>query len=276
MLSIAQALIQAQNAGLTRLEAQLLVLHAAQQPSSARAWLLTHDSDELSTQTWQTLLLRRIAGEPLAYITGWRGFYGLELQVDPRVLDPRPDTETLVDWALALALPPTAHVLDMGTGSGAIALALATQRPSWQILATDVSAHALEVARANAQRLQLGVQFQRGAWFAALGNDTTEFDLIASNPPYIADNDVHLSALRHEPIQALTSGTDGLDALRILIAGAPKHLRPGGWLLLEHGHDQSQTVRELLQAQGFTDIQSRTDLAGIERCSGGKALQHAR
>lgn len=270
-MTLDEALAQARPLGVDRLDAQLLLLHALGRSSGERAWLLAHGSDTLddtSAHRYTALLRRRSQGEPLAYLVGQREFHGLRLQVDARVLDPRPDTETLVDWALELPLPATARVLDLGTGSGAIALALASRRPLWQLSAADRSADALAVARANAQRLNLPVRFRAGDWFGALDAADGPFDLIASNPPYIAEGDPHLGALRHEPRQALVSGADGLDDLRRIVADAPKWLAPGGWLLLEHGYDQAVAVRDLLARHGLHAAQSRKDLAGIERCSG--------
>jgi release factor glutamine methyltransferase len=234
-----------------------------------RAWLLAHDDEVLSgvvRQVWRHALARRVGGEPLPYITGWAAFYGLDLQVDARVLCPRADTETLVDWALEL-LPVAACAIDLGTGSGAIALALKHQRPDVHMHARDISADALAMAQANAQRLGLDIAFSQGAWLEGL---TETFDAIISNPPYIADADPHLAALTHEPLQALTSGADGMNDLRAIITQAPACLKPGGWLLLEHGYDQAAAVRQLLQVNGFVDVQSRQDLAGIDRCSGGR------
>lgn len=270
--NIGQALTALQSQGLERLDAQLLLLHVLGIAPTQRGWLLAHDTDPLPpncTTTLQALALRRAAGEPLAYLTGSKAFYGLELQVTPDVLVPRPDTETLVDWALEV-LQVNAAVLDMGTGSGAIALALKAQRPDLRVWATDLSGAALRVARANAQRLGLDVQFAQGPWTAALPSHAPLFDAIVSNPPYIADQDPHLPALRFEPTQALTSGADGLDDLRQIIVNAPAHLRPGGWLLLEHGYDQAAAVQALLQQQGFTGVPSRCDLAGVARCTAGQ------
>lgn len=280
--TLAQALAQAAASGLPRLEAHMLLLHALGRPAHERAWLLAHDSDALPAEQarrFASLCQRRAAGEPVAYLTGRKAFYGLELQVDARVLDPRDDTETLVDWALSL-LPAQApsrplRALDLGTGSGAIALALASQRPQADIWASDASADALAVAAANAQRLALRLNLRQGDWLRAVA-DAPAFDLIVSNPPYIAEGDAHLPALAHEPRLALTSGADGLDAIRAIIhaiaraAPARSHLRPGGWLLLEHGHNQAPAVRALLTAAGFARVQSRRDLAGIGRCSGGQ------
>jgi len=267
--TVGQALQSAAAQGHARLEAQLLLLHALGRTAQERAWLVAHDNETLSStaqQIWHEALARRLAGEPLPYITGWAAFYGLELQVDARVLCPRADTETLVDWALEL-FPPAARVIDLGTGSGAIALALKQQRPDVYVQARDLSADALVVAKANAQRLSLDIAFSKGAWLEGL---TEAFDVIVSNPPYIADADPHLAALTHEPLQALSSGIDGLDDLRAVIAQAPACQKPGGWLLLEHGYDQAEAVRQLLQVKGFVEVQSRKDLVGIERCSGGR------
>lgn len=274
----AQALIAAQTLGLERLDAQWLLLHALGKPTDARAWLLAHDTDELSDDValrFRQLCLRRANGEPLAYIVGSQGFFGLALQVDARVLVPRPDTETLVQWALdvlpaqSLSAPP--GILDLGTGSGAIALALAHTLQAAgreaRILAVDASPGALDVARENAQQLGLTVDFLHSNWLQAV---TASFELIVSNPPYIAQADPHLPALAHEPVGALTAGADGLDDIRQIIAQAGAHLHAGGWLLLEHGYDQAERVRELLRQQGFSQVQSRQDLAGIERCSGGQ------
>ena len=272
------ALTAAQIQGVDRLDAQLLLLHVLVRPDHDRAWLLTHDDDPLppdQATAFERLVQRRAAGEPLAYLVGHKEFFGLELAVDPRVLVPRPDTETLVDWALerlpAPGAPALPKVLDLGTGSGAIALALAqtlqTRAQPASILAVDASPGALAAAQANATQLALDVSFLASDWF---GQVNGQFDLIVSNPPYIAEADPHLAQLTHEPLQALTSGVDGLDDLRRIIAQAPVHLQAGGWLLLEHGYDQSEAVRALLTQQGFVDVQSRRDLSGIERCSGGR------
>jgi release factor glutamine methyltransferase len=272
MTTLAAALRQLQAQGLPRLEAQMLLLHALGQPPHARAWLLAHDADALppaAAQRLPALAARRLAGEPVAYLTGEKHFHGLRLQVDARVLDPRDDTETLVDWALALLPDATpCRVLDLGTGSGAIALALAHRRPQAEVTAVDASADALAVARANAARLGLAVDWRHGDWWAPLAGQ--RFELVASNPPYIAEGDPHLPALAHEPRAALVSGADGLADVRRIIAGAPAHLAPGAWLLLEHGWDQAAAVRALLSAAGLAQVQSRRDLAGVERCTGGR------
>ena len=277
-MTVAGCLRQGQASGLERVDAQILLLHSLQRPLHDRAWLLTHDVETLTpvqTATWQDALQRRLGGEPVAYITGRKDFFGLTLAVDARVLDPRPDTETLVEWALA-CLPESApetrspRILDLGTGSGAVALALQHARPDAKVWAVDASEDALAVARANAARLHLGVQFMASDWLCAVDVQRTgRFDLIVSNPPYVAENDPHLAALTHEPLSALTSGADGLEDIRRIIAQAPAYLAPGGWLLLEHGWDQAAAVQSLLQAAGFAQVQSRQDLAGIQRCTGG-------
>ncbi|WP_312306004.1 peptide chain release factor N(5)-glutamine methyltransferase [Pulveribacter sp.] len=266
--TIAGTLAQAQAGGLARIDAQMLLLHLLQRPLHDRAWLLTHDGDVLAEDAlarYEMLCARRAAGEPVAYLTGRKEFYGLGLQVDARVLDPRPDTETLVDWALELAAP-RARMVDLGTGSGAIALALQSRRPGAQVLAVDASADALAVAQANARRLGLPVQFVQGSWLQGIAGP---FEVIVSNPPYIPAADPHLAALAHEPLSALASGADGLDDLRAIINQAPARLTAGGWLLLEHGWDQAGAVQALLRTAGFDQVQSRHDLAGIARCSGG-------
>ena len=269
--TLAQALAQAHTLGLARIDAQLLLLHAVSRPDAGRAWLLAHDTDamdEAMHTQFIALCQRRLAGEPVAYLTGRKEFYGLPLQVDARVLDPRPDTETLVEWALEVIAPlASPRVVDLGTGSGAIALALQSQRADAQVLAVDASADALAVAQANAQRLGLPVQFQQANWLAGVQGP---FDAIVSNPPYIPSADPHLAALTHEPLQALASGSDGLDDIRTIVIQAPARLAPGGWLLLEHGYDQAEAVQALLVAHGFVQVQSRNDLAGIARCTGGQ------
>jgi len=258
--------------GLERLDAQLLLLHALGKPDSDRAWLLAHDSDTLRDEVleqFQAACQRRTGAEPLAYIVGHQEFFGLRLQVDARVLVPRADTETLVNWALGqlAGLPAAACVLDLGTGSGAIALALKKNRHELDLTAVDASAEALAVARANAAQHALPITFIEGNWFE---NVSGHFHLIASNPPYVADADSHLPALTHEPLQALVAGPDGLEDLRRIIDQAPAHLHPQGWLLLEHGYDQAEAVRALLMQRGFAEVQSRADLADIARCSGGR------
>lgn len=257
--------------GLDRLDAQLLLLHVLGRTSGERAWLLAHDTDTLAPEAaarFEGFCLRRRAGEPLAYLTGHKEFFGLDLLVDARVLVPRPDTETLVAWGIDIIDGLTApSVLDLGTGSGAVALAIQHARPDACVEAVDLSADALAVAQANARRLALPVWCRLADWFEGT---VGRRDLILANPPYIAEGDAHLRALRHEPTRALTAGAHGMDDLRRIVADAGAHLAPGGWLLLEHGHDQAQQVRRLLLDAGFTEVGSRRDLAGIERCSGGQ------
>ena len=270
MLTLSQAMQKAQTAGLERLDTQMLLLHVLGRSVHDRAWLLAHDTEVLSEPSlsaFNDCVQRRLNGEPLAYISGHKEFFGLDLQVDVRVLVPRPDTETLVEWALAvLADTPAASVLDLGTGSGAIALALKASRPDLSVNAIDFSEEALTVARSNAARLHLAIDFQHGDWLTSVNH---RYRLIVSNPPYVAAQDPHLADLTHEPLQALSAGIDGLDDLRHIIRQAPAHLKDGGWLLLEHGHDQAVAVRLLLQEAGLGCVQSRRDLSGIERCSGG-------
>lgn len=268
-MSVADALRAARAAGVDRLDAQTLLAAVLARP---RAWLLAHDDARLDAADgtrFQHLLTRLAGGEPLAYLLGAQEFFGLPLTVSPDVLVPRADTETLVEWALAL-LPPDrpATVLDLGTGSGAVALALAHKRPQARLTAVDASAAALAVARTNGARLGLAVEWLHSDWYTAL--DGRSFELIVGNPPYIAEGDPHLPALRYEPQQALTSGADGLGAIRHIAAGGEAHLAPGGWLLLEHGHQQADAVGALLAATGMLDIQSRRDLAGHRRCTGGR------
>jgi len=248
---------------------RILVCHAL---GISRTALITQSDRVLSAEEAarvSALLQRRHDGEPVAYIVGQREFFGLDFETTPAVLIPRPDTELLVELAL-VRLPPRGRVLDMGTGSGAIAVAIAHSRPDASVTALDVSQDALAVASRNAQRNQAKVRFLHSDWYAAVEGE--QFDLIVSNPPYIADGDRHLSEgdLRFEPSGALTDFADGLSALRTIISGAPSKLAPGSWLLMEHGYDQSAAVRGLLLSSGYTDVQSWQDLAGIERVSGGR------
>lgn len=281
MTTLSQCLAAARSAGLDRLDADLLLLHtlgtAAEQLHQRRSWLLAHDDDLMPTQAqaqFDRLVQRRRGGEPLAYILGHKEFFGLDLLVDPRVLVPRPDTEVLVEWALACidaassrASDAPLRLLDLGTGSGAIALAIQHARPLARVDAVDASSDALVLARANASRLGLDLQCLQGSWFDPVAD---RYDVIVSNPPYIRDADPHLPGLAHEPAMALTSGPDGLRDIRLIVAHAGRHLTPGGWLLLEHGFDQGAQVRELLQSAGFDQVASRQDLAGHWRCSGGQ------
>jgi release factor glutamine methyltransferase len=269
---MARALAGACSAGIDKLDAQLLLLHALDKSAAERAWLVAHDLDALpaiAAARFTALCARRAQGEPLAYLLGQQEFFGLTLAVDARVLIPRPDTETLVNWALTLlpAAPSSAKVLDLGTGSGAVALALKHARPHSAVLAIDASEQALCVARANALSLGLEVTMTSSCWLESVSG---VFDLIVSNPPYVREGDPHLAVLGHEPLQALTAGADGLDDLRQIIAQAPAHLADGGWLLLEHGYDQADAVSLLLREGGFEAVSSRPDLAGILRCTGGR------
>jgi release factor glutamine methyltransferase len=253
---------------LAALETRILISHALQ---LSRVQLITQSGRALTTDEAQrltTLFQRRRNGEPIAYIIGEREFYGLSFQVTPDVLIPRPETELLVELALEY-LPENGRVLDMGTGSGAIAVAIAYARPDVTVAALDVSDAALEIARRNAAHHQVHIEFLQSDWYGALA--AQRFDVIATNPPYITSGDIHLSQgdLRFEPVGALTDHADGLSALRTIIAGASRHLAPEGWLLMEHGYDQAQGVRALLEAEKFSQVQSWKDLAGIERVSGG-------
>ncbi len=249
------------------LEARILLAHALQ---LSRVQLITQSERALTGEeatSLSALFQRRISGEPIAYLVGEREFFGLPLHTTPDVLIPRPETELLVELALD-RLPPNGRVLDMGTGSGAIAIAIAHMRPDACVTALDVSKAALDVARRNAARHGAQVEFLCSNWFNALTLE--QFDIIVANPPYIVEADPHLSQgdLRFEPIDALTDHADGLSALRCIIDGAPNHLAPSGWLLMEHGYNQAPAVQELLVKQGFHEAQSWKDLAGIERISG--------
>ncbi len=251
------------------LENRILLCHAL---GLTRVGLITQSERALNdTEAAQlnALVARRQHGEPIAYIVGQREFFGLPFRVTDAVLIPRPDTELLVELALE-RLPPQGRVLDMGTGSGAIAVSLAHTRKDATVTALDVSSAALDVARSNAQANRAAVRFLESDWYKAVEGET--FDLLVSNPPYVAAGDVHLEQgdLRFEPIGALTDHADGLSALRTIITGAHGHLVAGGWLLMEHGYDQAAQVRALLAADGYTEVQSWLDLAGIERVSGGK------
>ena len=274
--SIADALRWATTAGIDRLDGQLLLLYAVGRPNHDRSWLVAHDDQRLQASevgAFEALVTRRLAGEPLAYIVGVKEFFGLSFGVSNAVLIPRPDTETLVQWALqtinALETDTsTPHILDLGTGSGAIALAIKSQAPQCLVTAVDASPTALAQAALNGQRLGLDVNWRQSDWFASV--DHRSFDVIVSNPPYIPANDPHLRDLRHEPLSALTSGADGLDDLRHIVARSGPYLREGGWLLLEHGYDQADRVAGLLKAAGFTAIGHQADLGGVTRCTGGR------
>jgi release factor glutamine methyltransferase len=270
-MTVAQALQHARQLGLDRLDASLLLAHHLQRP---REWLIAHPEDSIGSATLRAFecdCRRRADAVPLAYLTGRREFMGHELQVTPDVLVPRSETETLAAWAIerthALQRPlGRVRVVDLGTGSGALALAIGAACPQAEVTAVDVSPEALEVARGNAQRLGLDVRLVHGDWWRAVG--PMQFDLAVSNPPYVAEGDGHLEQLRHEPRQALVAGADGLHALRSIITGAVQHLR--GWLLVEHGWNQAPAVQRLMQEAGLSAIETRADLAGHPRCTGGR------
>jgi release factor glutamine methyltransferase len=247
------------------LDAEVLLAHVLSVP---RARLRSHAEEGVGWRAacrYVELITRRAAGEPLAYLTGTRDFWSLRLTVNPAVLVPRPETELLVERALQLRAASEGRVADLGTGSGAVALALASERPHWRLTATDVSAEALAVARANAEQLGLSVEFRQGSWFEPLAG--RRFDLVVSNPPYVAADDPAMTSggLVHEPRLALTPGTDALACLRAIVQAAPQHLAQGGWLLLEHGAQQGEPLRAELVLAGFGYVRSHRDLAGHER-----------
>lgn len=257
---------------LPRLEAQMLWAYVL---GVGRSWLIAHDTDPLgndAVQAYQALQARRLAGEPMAYILGVREFFGRDFHVTPDVLIPRPETELLVEVALnALQGRQAPAVMDLGTGSGAIAISIALERPDARVAASDFSAAALRVAQMNARRMGASLQFFCGNWYDSLLG-LPKLDLIVSNPPYIHADDPHLHQgdLRHEPVCALTDGADGLSDLATIIGGAVQHLAPGGLVCIEHGWDQADAVRELLQGHSFIDIASHRDLAGIQRVACGR------
>ena len=264
------ALLAAARTRVERPDAELLLAHVL---GKSRSWLFAHGDDLIdpgAAGRFEQQLLRCEQGEPVAYITGRRGFWTFELAVTPDTLVPRPETELLVELALQrLPADRPLRIADLGTGSGAIALALAHERPLAQVVATDASVAALVVARGNALDLRLAnVEFRHGDWYAPLAGE--RFDLLASNPPYIAAGDPHLHDLRFEPDGALTSGVDGLDAIRVIVRDAPLHLVPGGWLLLEHGFDQGAAVRALLQAADMVEVATEGDLEGRDRVTLGR------
>ncbi len=266
------ALLRQARARIDAADAMLLLAHVLQRP---RAWLHAHGDEVIEAALvtrFQALLARREAGEPVAYLIGRRGFWRFELAVTPATLIPRPETEWLVELALArLPVGRALSIADLGTGSGAIALALALERPQARVVASDASDAALAVARANAAQLGIAnIQFRSGDWLLPLAGES--FDLIASNPPYIAAGDPHLAEgdLRFEPDAALASGVDGLDAIRAIVRDAPAHLDPGGWLLLEHGWEQGGAVRALLQEVDFIEIETMRDLEQRDRVTLGR------
>lgn len=273
MPSLAALLDQAElpDSPTARLDAELLLAAALGKPRSyLRTWP-EHEPGAEQQAAFAAMLERRRAGEPVAYILGHQGFWSLDLEVAPHTLIPRPDTELLVETALQLAPATPLRVLDLGTGTGAIALALASERGGWQVTGVDRIAEAVELAERNRQRLGLtNAVFRQSSWFAGLAGE--RFGLILSNPPYIAASDRHLGEgdVRFEPLSALVAGADGLDDIRQIVAQAPQHLEAGGWLLLEHGYDQAAAVRGLLAAAGFTRVDSRRDLGGHERISLGQ------
>lgn len=254
-----------------RLDAELLLAHVL---GKSRSYLHTWPERELETEQLERYLaaiVRRQAGEPVAYILGQQGFWSLELEVASHTLIPRPDTELLVETVLALLPATPAALLDLGTGTGAIALALASERPAWRLTGVDRVAEAVALAERNRARLSLNnAKFIESHWFSALAGQ--RYQLIVSNPPYIAADDRHLAEgdVRFEPSSALVAGADGLDDIRLIIQQAPNYLEAGGWLLLEHGFDQAAAVRELLSARGFSAVESRRDLGGHERISLGR------
>lgn len=253
-----------------RRDAEVLLCHCLDKP---RSWLYAWPESAVEGEPLRRFLAlreRRRAGEPVAWLTGLREFWSLPLEVGPGTLIPRPDTETLVAWALALVLPADARVLDLGTGTGAIALALASERPAWQVEGVDLEPEAVALARRNADRCnQPGTRFYCSDWFAAAQGS---FDLVVSNPPYIAADDPHLleGDVSFEPRTALVAGDDGLSALNAIICKAPGCLREGGWLLLEHGFEQGPGVRQALAVAGFAQVATRRDLGGNERITGGR------
>jgi release factor glutamine methyltransferase len=269
--TIASLIAQAKAVGLPVLEARLLLEHVTGLGRTRQMADADMAIDAAAAETMRTLVQRRTAGEPIAYLTGTREFFSLTLEVSPAVLIPRPETELLVELALErIALDQPGSALDLGTGSGAIPIALKKHRPQLTMYAVDISDASLAVARRNADRHAVAVDWRQSDWYAALG--ALRVDLIVSNPPYIAEGDRHLGEgdLRFEPRHALTDGGDGLRHIRRIVDGAANHLQTGGWLLFEHGYDQAEASRALLTAAGFKQVRSWDDLAGIARVTGGQ------
>ena len=277
---IKDAISWAMSLSLEKNDVQILLLHALGRSTFDKAYLIAHDQDPLSSNIFEQfseLITRAHRSEPIAYITGHKEFYGLNFKVTPDTLIPRPDTETLVEWAIeclktlkVLGRPP--RVLDLGTGTGCLAITIKHHLPSCIVWASDIKNTTLEVAKHNSKALKTEINFLEGSWFKALEGETLKdnFDLIISNPPYIKANDSHLASLTFEPEHALISGAEGLDDLKIIALNALEHLTPGGWLLVEHGYNQGLEVQSLLHQNGLIEVQSRHDIAGICRCTGGQ------
>lgn len=271
--TVAAALAAARSCGVPRLDAQVLLAHHL---GKSRPWLIAHAEQPLSSEqvaAFEAHVVSFADGVPLAYLTGWREFHGLALQVTPDVLVPRPETETLVDWALELLADSFApstqpQVVDLGTGSGAVAIAIKHRIPRARVRAVDFSAAALQVACGNALRLGLEIEWVQSDWWSGL--HAPRVQLAVSNPPYVAAGDPHLAALQYEPLQALCGGGDGLAAVRQIVQGAAAHLEPGAWMLLEHGFDQAIAVRALFAEHGFETAETRRDIGGHARCSGAR------
>lgn len=270
MTTVAAVLQVARSLGVDRLDAMRLLGRALDRP---REWLIAHDDEPVDGAValrFERDLRQRAAGTPLAYLLGEKEFHGLMLEVRPAVLVPRPETELLVDWAIERLREagPAPRGVDLGTGSGAIAAAMARACPAARLTATDASDDALAVAQRNFERLGVRIEVCRGSWWTPLAG--RRFELVVSNPPYVCADDPHLRALAAEPLAALVAGPDGLDALREIVAGAGAHLGEGGWLLLEHAFDQGEAVRSLLTSHGFEAVETRRDLAGLLRCTGAR------